>query len=30
VGGAEYYDKEIMGKGSRQFRSKRDARNAAP
>ena len=25
VGGAEYYDKEIMGKGVHQFRSKKDA-----
>jgi len=25
VTGAEYYEKEIMGKGSKQFRSKRDA-----
>jgi predicted DsbA family dithiol-disulfide isomerase len=28
VGGAEYYEKEIMGKGSKQFRSKRDAARA--
>jgi protein-disulfide isomerase len=28
VGGAEYYEKEIMGKGSRTFRSKRDAKAA--
>ena len=30
MAGAEYYAKEIMGKGSREFRSKRDAANTAP
>jgi hypothetical protein len=29
VPGAQYYDKEIMGKGLKQFRSKRDARKEA-
>jgi protein-disulfide isomerase len=29
VGGGEYYEKEIMGKGSRTFRSKRDAKGGA-
>lgn len=29
VSGAEYYDKEIMGKGLKEFRSKRDAKKAA-
>jgi hypothetical protein len=29
VKGADYYEKEIMGKGLKQFRSKRDARKAA-
>jgi predicted DsbA family dithiol-disulfide isomerase len=28
VSGSEYYEKEIMGKGSKQFRSKKDAANA--
>ena len=30
VSGAEYYEKEIMGKGVHQFRSKRDAAKKAP
>jgi protein-disulfide isomerase len=30
VSGAEYYEKEIMGKGVHQFRSKRDGAKAAP
>jgi hypothetical protein len=28
VTGAEYYDKEIMGKGEKQFRSKKDPKPA--
>lgn len=28
VGGSEYYDREIMGKGLKQFRSKRDGQKA--
>jgi protein-disulfide isomerase len=28
VGGGEYYEKEIMGKGSRTFRSKKDAKDS--